>query len=144
MKNRRPFLRRCASTVKLGDLFVGNSVNVFNRQLRFTDYADNFTRAKVGTQKERCDHNRTSDREPETAIWNWFAYARVCLCPSTTPLESATLMSLQNVVHGKAGGDVAVGRRAERSAAKRVPHHQPAHDQVVASGRSAAVQLTTA
>ena len=53
-KNRRAFLKRCTSSVKLGDLFVGNTVNVFNRQLRFTDYADNYTRSKLSAQKERC------------------------------------------------------------------------------------------
>ncbi|KAJ8253058.1 hypothetical protein GJAV_G00208660 [Gymnothorax javanicus] len=54
MKNQRTFLRRTRyEDLKETDLFVGNRVNVFSRQLSLIDYGDQYTASKLGSKKER-------------------------------------------------------------------------------------------
>ena len=54
VKNRRLFLKRCHDeNVKLKDLFIGAIVNVLSRHLRVVDYADDFTKRKLGSAKEK-------------------------------------------------------------------------------------------
>lgn len=56
MKNQRIFLRRTKyDDVHSEDLFVGNRVNVFSRQLNLIDYGDQYTANKLGSKKERYD-----------------------------------------------------------------------------------------
>lgn len=56
VKNQRIFLRRTRyDGLQPGDLFVGNRVNVFTRQLCLVDYGDHYTANKLGSKKERCD-----------------------------------------------------------------------------------------
>ena len=54
VKNRRSFLRRCkAENVRLCDMFIGSTLNVMSRQLKFVDYGDEYTRRRLGLKKER-------------------------------------------------------------------------------------------
>ncbi|XP_035997437.1 nucleoside diphosphate kinase 7 isoform X1 [Fundulus heteroclitus] len=54
VKNRRMFLRRTKyDDIHQEDLFVGNRVNVFSRQLNLIDYGDQYTANKLGSKKER-------------------------------------------------------------------------------------------
>lgn len=54
VKNQRVFLRRTKSEdVHTEDLFVGNKVTVFSRQLHLIDYGDQFTTNKLGSKTER-------------------------------------------------------------------------------------------
>ncbi|XP_077440168.1 nucleoside diphosphate kinase homolog 7 isoform X2 [Vanacampus margaritifer] len=54
VKNQRIFLRRTKyEELHPRDLFVGNRVNVFSRQLNIIDYGDQYTASKLGSKKER-------------------------------------------------------------------------------------------
>ncbi|XP_078514449.1 nucleoside diphosphate kinase homolog 7 isoform X1 [Lissotriton helveticus] len=54
MKNHRVFLKRTKyEDLKQKDLFVGNKVNVFSRQLQLVEYGDQYTCRKMGSTKER-------------------------------------------------------------------------------------------
>ncbi|XP_065096615.1 nucleoside diphosphate kinase homolog 7 isoform X3 [Paramisgurnus dabryanus] len=54
MKNQRTFLRRTKyDDLHADDLFVGNRVNVFSRQLNLIGYGDQYTTNKLGSKKER-------------------------------------------------------------------------------------------
>ncbi|CAL1593270.1 unnamed protein product [Knipowitschia caucasica] len=54
VKNQRVFLRRTKyEDLHMDDLFVGNKVIVFSRQLNLIDYGDQFTANKLGSKKER-------------------------------------------------------------------------------------------
>ncbi|KAG7228702.1 hypothetical protein INR49_008480 [Caranx melampygus] len=54
VKNQRIFLRRTkCEDVHQEDLFVGNRVNVFSRQLNLIEYGDQYTANKLGSKNER-------------------------------------------------------------------------------------------
>ncbi|XP_032382662.1 nucleoside diphosphate kinase homolog 7 [Etheostoma spectabile] len=54
VKNQRIFLRRSKyEDLHQEDLFVGNRVNVFSRQLNLIEYGDQYTANKLGSKKER-------------------------------------------------------------------------------------------
>lgn len=54
MKNQRTFLRRTKyEELHQEDLFVGNRINVFSRQLNLIGYGDQYTGNKLGSKKER-------------------------------------------------------------------------------------------
>uniref|UniRef100_A0A8C9VEW7 Nucleoside diphosphate kinase homolog 7 n=1 Tax=Scleropages formosus TaxID=113540 RepID=A0A8C9VEW7_SCLFO len=54
VKNQRLFLRRTQyEELREEDLFVGNRVNVFSRQLNLIDYGDQYTANKLGSKTER-------------------------------------------------------------------------------------------
>ncbi|XP_042339611.1 nucleoside diphosphate kinase 7 isoform X2 [Plectropomus leopardus] len=54
VKNQRIFLRRTKyGDLHQEDLFVGNRVNVFSRQLNLIEYGDQYTANKLGSKKER-------------------------------------------------------------------------------------------
>uniref|UniRef100_A0A7N8WXE7 Nucleoside diphosphate kinase homolog 7 n=1 Tax=Mastacembelus armatus TaxID=205130 RepID=A0A7N8WXE7_9TELE len=54
VKNQRIFLRRTKyDDLHQEDLFVGNRVNVFSRQLNLIEYGDQYTANKLGSKKER-------------------------------------------------------------------------------------------
>lgn len=54
MKNRRKFLARTKSdTVKMEDMFIGNKIHVYSRQLTFVDFGDKFTEGMIGVKNER-------------------------------------------------------------------------------------------
>uniref|UniRef100_A0A3Q3AVJ2 Nucleoside diphosphate kinase homolog 7 n=1 Tax=Kryptolebias marmoratus TaxID=37003 RepID=A0A3Q3AVJ2_KRYMA len=54
LKNQRRFLKRTeCDNIHQEDLFVGNRVNVFTRQLNLIDYGDQYTANKLGSKKER-------------------------------------------------------------------------------------------
>lgn len=54
VKNRRMFLKRTQSiNVRLEDLHIGGSINVYSRQLNIVDYADPFTKNKLDHMRER-------------------------------------------------------------------------------------------
>ncbi|XP_015249939.1 PREDICTED: nucleoside diphosphate kinase 7 [Cyprinodon variegatus] len=54
VKNQRIFLKRTKyDDIHQEDLFVGNRVNVFSRQLNLIDYGDQYTANKLGSKKER-------------------------------------------------------------------------------------------
>lgn len=47
VKNKRIFLKRCEyPALQLKDIFVGAVLNVYSRQLKVIDFADEFTRGK--------------------------------------------------------------------------------------------------
>ena len=39
--------------IKLEDLYIGATMDLFSRQLNFVDYGDDFTHKKLAPQKER-------------------------------------------------------------------------------------------
>lgn len=54
VKNHRTFLKRTKyDDLHLEDLFIGNKVNVFSRQLVLTDYGDQYTARQLGSRKEK-------------------------------------------------------------------------------------------
>ena len=53
LKNRRIFLKRMQAAVGIGDLFLGNTITVYARQLKIVEYADTFTRSKFENRKSR-------------------------------------------------------------------------------------------
>lgn len=54
VKHQRIFLRRTPyKELHQEDLFVGNRVNVFSRQLNLIEYGDQYTANKLGSKKER-------------------------------------------------------------------------------------------
>ncbi|XP_024921368.1 nucleoside diphosphate kinase homolog 7 isoform X3 [Cynoglossus semilaevis] len=54
VKNQRTFLRRTVyDDIQQDDLFLGNRVTVFSRQLHLIEYADQYTANKLGIKKER-------------------------------------------------------------------------------------------
>ncbi|KAG2457095.1 NDK7 kinase, partial [Polypterus senegalus] len=54
VKNQRIFLRRTKyDCLHLEDLFVGNRLNIFSRQLHLIDYGDQYTASKLGSKKQR-------------------------------------------------------------------------------------------
>ena len=54
MKNKRLFLKRSTiDNVKLKDLFLGATVNIFSRHLNIVDYGDEFTRKSLGSVNEK-------------------------------------------------------------------------------------------
>jgi len=54
LRNNRSFLRRSkVDNVHLCDLFLGSSVSVLGRQLTLVDYANEFTRKRLGYKTER-------------------------------------------------------------------------------------------
>lgn len=54
IKNQRTFLRRTKfDELHSEDLFVGNRVNIFSRQLNLIGYGDQYTANKLGSKKER-------------------------------------------------------------------------------------------
>lgn len=54
IKNHRQFLKKCkVENIHLDQLFVGNSVNILSRQLNVVDFADDYTRRRIGVKKER-------------------------------------------------------------------------------------------
>ncbi|ELK29876.1 Nucleoside diphosphate kinase 7 [Myotis davidii] len=54
VKNRRTFLKRTRyDGLHLEDLFIGNKVNVFSRQLVLVDYGDQYTARQLGSRKEK-------------------------------------------------------------------------------------------
>lgn len=56
MKKQRIFLKRTRyDNLDPKDLFVGNRVNVFSRQLNLIDYGDQYTANKLGSKKERYE-----------------------------------------------------------------------------------------
>ncbi|XP_012584555.1 PREDICTED: nucleoside diphosphate kinase 7 isoform X4 [Condylura cristata] len=53
VKNHRTFLKRTKyDGISLEDLFIGNKVNVFSRQLVLIDYGDQYTARQLGSRKE--------------------------------------------------------------------------------------------
>ncbi|XP_027978821.1 nucleoside diphosphate kinase 7 isoform X3 [Eumetopias jubatus] len=56
VKNHRTFLKRTKyDDLHLEDLFIGNKVNVFSRQLVLVDYGDQYTARQLGSRKEKKD-----------------------------------------------------------------------------------------
>uniref|UniRef100_A0A2K5LKM2 NME/NM23 family member 7 n=1 Tax=Cercocebus atys TaxID=9531 RepID=A0A2K5LKM2_CERAT len=54
VKNHRTFLKRTKyDSLHLEDLFIGNKVNVFSRQLVLIDYGDQYTARQLGSRKEK-------------------------------------------------------------------------------------------
>ncbi|ELW47264.1 Nucleoside diphosphate kinase 7 [Tupaia chinensis] len=54
VKNHRTFLKRTKyDDLRLEDLYIGNKVNVFSRQLVLIDYGDQYTARQLGSRKEK-------------------------------------------------------------------------------------------
>uniref|UniRef100_A0A6I8NZB4 Nucleoside diphosphate kinase homolog 7 n=1 Tax=Ornithorhynchus anatinus TaxID=9258 RepID=A0A6I8NZB4_ORNAN len=54
VKNHRTFLKRTKyDSVHLDDLFIGNKVTIFSRQLMLVDYGDQYTAHRLGSRKEK-------------------------------------------------------------------------------------------
>lgn len=54
VKTRCTFLKRTKyDGLHLEDLFIGNKVNVFSRQLVLIDYGDQYTARQLGSRKEK-------------------------------------------------------------------------------------------
>lgn len=52
LKTRKMFLKKTEyPTIQLKDIFIGAILNVYSRQLKVIDYADDFTRTKFESQK---------------------------------------------------------------------------------------------
>ncbi|XP_003386599.1 PREDICTED: nucleoside diphosphate kinase 7-like [Amphimedon queenslandica] len=52
IKQKRLFLRRSPSPVKLDEIFLGAVLNILSRQLKVVDFADDFTRSRLETRKQ--------------------------------------------------------------------------------------------
>ncbi len=74
MKNQRIFLRRTKfDELHPEDLFVGNRVNIFSRQLNLTGYGDQYTANKLGSKKERYfNHEQCTTAETELVFPNLY------------------------------------------------------------------------
>ena len=59
LKNKRIFLKRCEYALQLKDIFLGAVLNVYSRQLKVVDYADEFTRTKFEVQKGKYSNNNS-------------------------------------------------------------------------------------
>lgn len=46
IKNKRIFLKRCQYAIQLKDIYIGATLNIYSRQLKVVDFADQFTRGK--------------------------------------------------------------------------------------------------
>lgn len=54
LRNRRSFLKRTpAPGLSLADLFLGNTITLFARQLKIVDFADAFTKSKFESRRSR-------------------------------------------------------------------------------------------
>ncbi|XP_036609420.1 nucleoside diphosphate kinase 7 isoform X3 [Trichosurus vulpecula] len=54
VKNHRTFLKRTVyDSVRLQDLFIGNKVTIFSRQLHLIDYGDQYTARQLCSRKEK-------------------------------------------------------------------------------------------
>jgi len=54
VKNNRLFLKRTkCDGLRLENLYVGATIDLFSRQITFIDYGDEFTRSRLAQQKER-------------------------------------------------------------------------------------------
>ena len=54
LKNKRIFLKRCEyAGIQLKDIFAGAILNVYSRQLKVVDYADEYTRSKFEAQRAK-------------------------------------------------------------------------------------------
>ncbi|XP_052214540.1 nucleoside diphosphate kinase 7-like isoform X2 [Dreissena polymorpha] len=54
IKNNRLFLKRTkCDGLRLENLYVGATVDLFSRQINFIDYGDDFTKSRLAQQKER-------------------------------------------------------------------------------------------
>lgn len=53
IKNHKLFLKRTQCGLQLKDIFIGNTVKVFSRQIKIVDYADGFTRKKMSISMQR-------------------------------------------------------------------------------------------
>jgi nucleoside-diphosphate kinase len=52
IKNKRIFLKRCEyPSIQIKDIFLGAVLNIYSRQLKVVDFADQFTRGKFEKQK---------------------------------------------------------------------------------------------
>lgn len=58
-KQKKTFLKRSQSDLKLEDLFIGAAINVHARQLLIKDFADEYTRKTLTQQMERYTVNLT-------------------------------------------------------------------------------------
>ena len=54
IKNNRLFLKRTkCEGLRLENMYIGATVDLFSRQINFIDYADDFTKGRLAQQKER-------------------------------------------------------------------------------------------
>ncbi|VDI00210.1 nucleoside-diphosphate kinase [Mytilus galloprovincialis] len=55
IKNHRVFLKKTkvSDCLRLEDLYIGSTVNILSRQLKFVDYGDDYTRTRFSHKKER-------------------------------------------------------------------------------------------
>lgn len=53
MKNRRPFLKRSETHIKIEDVYLGATVTIHARQLKVIEYADVYTRKALEARKSR-------------------------------------------------------------------------------------------
>jgi nucleoside-diphosphate kinase len=53
IKNRRTFLRKTKFDVTAEELFPGRVLNVFSRQMKIVDYADEYTRSRLQARTQR-------------------------------------------------------------------------------------------
>ncbi len=58
IKNKRHFLRKTKFDVQSDQLYIGKVLNIFARQMKITDYGDDYTRSKLQAQKQRCELTR--------------------------------------------------------------------------------------
>lgn len=62
IKNKRIFLKRCEyAAIQLKDIFVGAVLNVYSRQLKVVDFADEFTRSKFEVQRGKYASSNAGD-----------------------------------------------------------------------------------
>ena len=79
-KHRKTFLKKTAMpAVKLEHLFVGATVVVLARTLKIVGYADEATRKRLATQRERCARVQHALRQPPMQLADPTRAAAACL-----------------------------------------------------------------
>eukprot|EP00040_Diaphanoeca_grandis_P018838 m.99134 g.99134 ORF g.99134 m.99134 type:complete len:362 (-) comp27131_c0_seq1:55-1140(-) len=66
-KQKKLMLRRTVVANKLSEFFLGGAVTIYGRQLKITDYADDYTRSQLGNKLERTLLLVKSDGIPKLA-----------------------------------------------------------------------------
>jgi len=54
LKNRRTFLKKCEyPSIQLTDLYIGATVSIYSRQLKVTEFGDEYTTNKLGMKRQK-------------------------------------------------------------------------------------------
>lgn len=72
IKNHRVFLKKTkvSDCLRLEDLYIGSTVNILSRQLKFVDYGDDYTRTRFSHKKERFVEIKLVNKAVTYTIYN--------------------------------------------------------------------------